>query len=256
MRRKGDIFIPSLGIALAAHALLFFSLAQILSRSPASACAGLEISIVEAGPSGAQGDAQEVRPGPPAPAPVSAPVLPTPGPLIPHGEPNAAALPEGESPEVENNRVQSAPDTVTGGDAASVEPGGNAPKGEVPAEQAGSEARGQTNGPGAASGLELSGGRAVTSSFGADPLPSGAIEVSYPALARRLNQQGVVSVQAEIDDQGKVISARVYASSGHRLLDAAALEAVKKTRFIPSRRDGKPIASSFIVPIRFRLNDE
>jgi protein TonB len=82
-----------------------------------------------------------------------------------------------------------------------------------------------------------------------------SIQVPYPAAAKRLGQEGTVRVLVEIGTDGTVIRDEVYSSSGHLLLDSAALDAVKKARFLPALKDGRPVIARILVPIRFRLTD-
>ncbi len=86
-----------------------------------------------------------------------------------------------------------------------------------------------------------------------DPTLMQQVQVSYPAAARRLGQEGTVKVLVEVGSDGTVVSDRVYASSGHPLLDSAALEAVKKARFFPALKGGRPVVARILVPVRFRL---
>jgi protein TonB len=57
----------------------------------------------------------------------------------------------------------------------------------------------------------------------------------------------------EIDAAGGVISARVASTSGHVLLDQAALDAVRTALYVPAEQGGRRIPSRLIVPVRFRL---
>jgi len=54
---------------------------------------------------------------------------------------------------------------------------------------------------------------------------------------------------------GLPISVEIEQSSRHRELDQAAIQAVKKWRFNPEIRDGKPIAGVVLVPIDFKLTE-
>jgi protein TonB len=60
-----------------------------------------------------------------------------------------------------------------------------------------------------------------------------------------------VSVAAD----GRAERVSISRSSGHSLLDASAVDAVRRWRFEPARRAGAPIAGTATVPIRFRLED-
>lgn len=72
----------------------------------------------------------------------------------------------------------------------------------------------------------------------------------YPELARRRGLEGLVLVEAQLDNQGHVMEVRPRQSSGHALLDNAALNAVKSWRF-DTAFAGKRVQ----VPVRFRLSD-
>ena len=79
------------------------------------------------------------------------------------------------------------------------------------------------------------------------------IEAAYPSSARRLDQQGLVKIETDVDDKGFVTACRVAVSSGFPSLDKAALTAVQLARFFPAMRNGRQVASRILVPIRFRL---
>jgi len=89
-----------------------------------------------------------------------------------------------------------------------------------------------------------------------DPVPLVPIVAAYPPAAKRLGQQGLVKVRADVDDKGAVVSEQISLSSGFSWLDNAALDAVRNVRFLPARKNGKSILASIIVPIRFKLTSE
>lgn len=64
--------------------------------------------------------------------------------------------------------------------------------------------------------------------------------------------EGKVDVDAQVDEQGKVVVAT--AINGHVLLRDAAMEAVKKWRFKPATLNGKNVLSSSRVSVVFKLN--
>jgi periplasmic protein TonB len=76
---------------------------------------------------------------------------------------------------------------------------------------------------------------------------------AYPLAALRRHLTGVVQVLAEVDAQGKVASVRIAQTSGHGVLDRAALDAVSKWKFHPATRDGHPVPGAALVPVRFRF---
>ncbi len=76
----------------------------------------------------------------------------------------------------------------------------------------------------------------------------------YPIYARKMHQEGVVIVTAEVLTDGSATDVRMAASSGIKLLDEAALEAVKQWRFIPAKKDGVPYVQRLRIPVTFSLN--
>ena len=77
----------------------------------------------------------------------------------------------------------------------------------------------------------------------------------YPLLARNQGIEGRVVVNVLISVQGTVKTISVGQSSGSRLLDKAAVQAVKKWRFHPVLHNGEAIPSSESVPIVFKLKN-
>jgi len=76
----------------------------------------------------------------------------------------------------------------------------------------------------------------------------------YPHAARKRRQEGTVVVGAVVDAYGRAASVEVRTSSGHPMLDEAALEAVRAARFRPYLVDGIARAVMVLVPIEFGLN--
>jgi periplasmic protein TonB len=75
----------------------------------------------------------------------------------------------------------------------------------------------------------------------------------YPELAKQMRQEGLVMLAADVDREGMPVKVEIIQSSGHRLLDQAALKAVSHWKFQPGRVGDIPVESSVTVPIRFRL---
>ena len=77
---------------------------------------------------------------------------------------------------------------------------------------------------------------------------------AYPEEARRAGIEGTAYLRVSIDARGRVQSVRLSRSSGHRILDDRALATVRaRWRFKPALRNGVPVSSQAIVPIRFVL---
>ena len=75
----------------------------------------------------------------------------------------------------------------------------------------------------------------------------------YPPSARRNRVQGRVLLAVVVTTSGRAGSVRIRRSSGYQLLDQAALKTVKRWRFRPATRNGKPVSARVIVPITFKL---
>lgn len=77
---------------------------------------------------------------------------------------------------------------------------------------------------------------------------------SYPRRALDLGQQGTVTLHAEVMPSGAPGELKIAKSSGHRLLDMAALAAVKKWKFEPTNVDGSAVVSWVRVPVNFVIH--
>jgi protein TonB len=77
---------------------------------------------------------------------------------------------------------------------------------------------------------------------------------SYPAMSRRLGEQGNVVVHTLIGADGVPQKAEILRSSGFERLDRAALETALKWRYLPGKRAGVAEAMWFKVPLRFVLD--
>ena len=70
----------------------------------------------------------------------------------------------------------------------------------------------------------------------------------YPREAIEQGIEGEATVLLFLDESGNAIAARLEASSGHALLDDAAVRAARTLRGLPS---GAPREA--LLPVRFRL---
>ena len=74
---------------------------------------------------------------------------------------------------------------------------------------------------------------------------------SYPTEARAKGLEGHVTLRVSVSESGSVQAVTVL--SGDEPFAAAALDAVKRWRYSPATRDGRPVPSDVIVRIPFRL---
>ena len=78
----------------------------------------------------------------------------------------------------------------------------------------------------------------------------------YPAAARRTGYEGTVVIRARIQIDGSADRVDIKKSSGYGVLDQAALEAIRKWRFIPARRGNEAVVEWVDIPLKFKLEEE
>lgn len=77
---------------------------------------------------------------------------------------------------------------------------------------------------------------------------------NYPPTSRRLGEVGTVTLQIYVNEEGRVVDARVAKTSGFPRLDDAAVKHAKRAwRFKPGTKNGKPFATWMTVPVRYVL---
>lgn len=78
------------------------------------------------------------------------------------------------------------------------------------------------------------------------------VDPEYSEEARKARLTGTVVLYVEITELGLVGHVEVRQSLGLGL-DEKAIEAIRKWRFRPARKDGKPVASPALVDVHFQL---
>jgi len=76
---------------------------------------------------------------------------------------------------------------------------------------------------------------------------------AYPKIALREEWEGTVVLRARISATGHVESVTVQKSTGHSVLDDAALATAKTWTFDPATQGGQPVAGTATFPIAFKL---
>jgi periplasmic protein TonB len=79
---------------------------------------------------------------------------------------------------------------------------------------------------------------------------------AYPALSRRLGEEGKLVLRVELDESGRVSMAEIVDSSGYKRLDEAAMVAVKSWRCNPPERNGLPVRAIALQPFNFVLQGD
>ena len=202
----------------------------------------------------------------PRPAPAAADATPAPPPAprprAATAEARPATGPTGATPQPAPGTHDAGTPSVPGGRAS-----GQAPRGSAPATQdtvAGRSAEGSgadAPGAGAAGGggavaLAVPGGTGAGAEYRAyyDGIRRLIREsLRYPPAARRRGLSGTVEIEVEVRPSGTVGAAAVVRSSSHRVLDDAALDAVRALPRMPFPPGLPPRALRVRIPVDFEL---
>lgn len=225
------------GVVLAAHGLAAAGLLALSPPAPqADAPKILQVAWI----------AEPVAPTPPppaAPAPTATPPAPRPQQLRAEAAPapRPTAQPQ-VVPLLSSHPTATAPSSAPAPSAAP--PADNAPDNRTHESPAPREAA--TQAPRSAAPAADSPPR-----FDADYLSNPAPD--YPAASRQLREQGSVQLRVFVTTDGRAGDVRVHQGSGFERLDQAAIDAVRRWRFVPARQGEGPVAAWVIVPINFTL---
>lgn len=77
---------------------------------------------------------------------------------------------------------------------------------------------------------------------------------TYPALSRRLGEQGRVLLRVLVSGEGRTREVQVKEGSGFVRLDTAARAAVAHWRFVPARQGSENVEAWVQVPVSFALD--
>jgi protein TonB len=76
---------------------------------------------------------------------------------------------------------------------------------------------------------------------------------AYPPSERRAEAEGTVTVRVSIGADGRVTAVERLSASSEPFWRATERHALRNWRFQPATRDGRPVASSKVITVRFRL---
>ena len=235
-------FTAALLVSLAVHALLAAALAVYFGCIPLPDLPRLDLSAVELSFAEEERETAETplppppppEPEPPTPEPEPEPEPPPPEPEPesepPPPEPEPPPPPEPEPPPPEPEPPPPEPEPLP----PPPEPEPPPPEPEPPPPPEPEPAPRQAR-------------------IDAPPRQLKPIRPDYPKEARQRGEEGDVVLELSIDERGRVAAAAVALSSGHPELDAAALRAAKKARFVPAKSGSRPVAADARLTIEFRL---
>ena len=87
------------------------------------------------------------------------------------------------------------------------------------------------------------------------PVPVRMVPPKYPVEMRKEGTGGIVTVKCTIDEKGNVTEPTVEKTT-HDAFVQPALDALKKWKFKPAKRDGTVIAMKVSIPIQFSMADD
>ncbi len=208
----------ALSLVLCAHLAVFAALRPQPQSSPAKTIPEpITVSLLSAPQPTPQKPVSPAAPLEKAKTPVKKPVKKTIAkPVIPHLKPTAPSVEPPSTPVAETAAPSAKPESNTAADSKPADP--------------------QTY---------------QSPSFNAAYLNNPA--PGYPSVSRRLGEQGQVLLRVQVMEDGTAGSVELQNGSGSSRLDLAALEAVKKWRFVPAKRGEQPVSASVVVPIRFSI---
>ncbi len=79
------------------------------------------------------------------------------------------------------------------------------------------------------------------------------LKPGYPELYRSQALEANITVAVRIDEEGKVTEVDIASGSNYPEFEKAAIRTAKKQRFIPAKKDGRPIPWTLTYTYRFRL---
>lgn len=107
--------------------------------------------------------------------------------------------------------------------------------------------------------------RGETSPAGAPPLPGAPesppapratnLPPRYPERGRLKGIEGRMVARVTVSPEGRVEAIEVVSSTGHAILDEAAIAAIRDWTFAPATRGGVPVRGTVDIPILFVLHD-
>lgn len=86
------------------------------------------------------------------------------------------------------------------------------------------------------------------------PVPVRTVAPDYPGALKRSGVSGLVTLSCLIDEKGDVQDVTLEKASEEAFIQPA-IEAVKKWKFKPAKKDGVAVAIKVSIPVRFRISD-
>lgn len=88
-----------------------------------------------------------------------------------------------------------------------------------------------------------------------DPRFASAFQPPYPTSEQRAQRDGVVRMRVTIGTDGRVIAIERLSATSDAFWQVAERQARTRWRFLPATLDGRPVESSKVMTLRFRIED-
>lgn len=82
------------------------------------------------------------------------------------------------------------------------------------------------------------------------------IKPIYPSKAKRMELEGYVKVRLEVDTTGKVTKITILEAKPQNVFEHAAQKALRRWKFRARTIEGKPVAQSGVLTLKFTLDDQ
>jgi periplasmic protein TonB len=86
--------------------------------------------------------------------------------------------------------------------------------------------------------------------------PPDLLRPPYPDSKRRSEEEAVLRLRLSIDERGRVTAVEPVGTADPAFLSAARSHLLRHWRYRPANEDGRPVASSLTITLRFLLEDE
>jgi protein TonB len=87
-----------------------------------------------------------------------------------------------------------------------------------------------------------------------DPRFAGEMQPPYPAAEQRLEREGQVRIRVTVGANGRVLAAERVSATSDAFWRATERQALSRWRFRPATLDGRPVESSKVLTVHFRLS--
>lgn len=81
------------------------------------------------------------------------------------------------------------------------------------------------------------------------------VDPMYPPEARQKGIEGKVVISSLVDKTGRPAKVKIAESSGHKILDKAALKAAREIIYRPAIRNGQPVAVWISYTVTFTMGE-